>query len=127
MAINMLVVDDSAIMRVMLIRTLRMSDLPLDRVYEAGNGVEALEQLAAHQIDVALIDINMPVMNGEQLISAMQADPKLAGVQAIVVSAAGSKRCVEALEARGVRFVHKPFAPEEIRRTVLTVLGVVDA
>jgi two-component system chemotaxis response regulator CheY len=127
MTINVLVVDDSSVMRSMLIRTLRLSNLPLNEVHEAGNGVEALERLAAHQIDVALIDINMPVMNGERLIHAMQADPLLAAVQAIVVSTEGSAPRVDALKALGVRFVHKPFTPQEIRTTMLSVLGVTDA
>lgn len=127
MAINVLLVDDSAVMRSMLIRTLRMSALPLDQLYEAANGVEALQQLAAHQVDVALIDINMPVMNGEALIAAIHADPTLAGVQVIVVSTEGSQVRIDSLRARGVSFVHKPFTPEQIRTTVLHVLGVADA
>ncbi len=127
MAINVLVVDDSAVMRSMLIRTLRMSAIPLGDVHEAGNGAEAIDRLTTTHIDLALVDINMPVMNGDRLIDVMQGDPRLAGVQTIVVSTEGSQARVASLASRGVRFIHKPFSPEQIRTTVLQVLGVADA
>jgi len=127
MALNVLVVDDSAVMRSMLIRTLRLSGLPLTNVYQAGDGAEALTLLASHDVDLALVDINMPVMNGEQLIQRVRADARLAGVALIVVSTEGSETRIEALKARGASFIHKPFTPEQVRSTVLRVLGVADA
>lgn len=127
MALNVLVVDDSAVMRSMLIRTLRLSGLPLTNVYQAGNGAEALASLAAHEVDLALVDINMPVMNGEQLIERVRADARLAGVAIVVVSTEGSETRIDALKSRGASFIHKPFTPEQVRSTVLKVLGVADA
>ncbi len=127
MSLKVLVVDDSAVMRSMLIRTLRLSGLPLTNVYQAGNGAEALATLSAHEVDLALVDINMPIMNGEQLIEQVRANPRLAGVTLVVVSTEGSETRIEALRARGVSFVHKPFTPEQVRATVLKVLGVADA
>lgn len=127
MSLNVLVVDDSAVMRSMLIRTLRLSGLPLTNVYQAGNGAEALATLSAHEVDLALVDINMPIMNGEQLIEQVRANPRLAGVTLVVVSTEGSETRIEALRTRGVSFVHKPFTPEQVRATVLKVLGVADA
>ena len=50
MPYNVLVVDDSAVMRAMLVRVLRMSGLPLGTVYEAGDGARALDLLAAHDV-----------------------------------------------------------------------------
>lgn len=126
MAIHVLVVDDSAVMRSMLIRTLRLSALPLTSVHQAANGAEALRLLAEHDIDLALIDINMPVMNGEQLLEHIRADARLASLAVVVVSTEGSETRIDALRSRGVAFVHKPFTPEEIRATVLRVLGVAD-
>jgi two-component system, chemotaxis family, chemotaxis protein CheY len=127
MALTVLVVDDSAVMRSMLIRTLRLSGLPLTNVYQAGDGAEALKLLAAHDVDLALVDINMPVMNGEQLIRHVRADARLAAVALIVVSTEGSETRIEALKALGAWFIHKPFTPEQVRSTVLRVLGVADA
>lgn len=127
MALNVLVIDDSAVMRSMLIRTLRLSGLPLTNVYQAGDGAEALQAFADHDVDLALIDINMPVMNGEQLIDKIRADRRLAGVALVVVSTEGSETRIGALKDRGVSFIHKPFTPEQVRATVLRVLGVADA
>jgi two-component system chemotaxis response regulator CheY len=127
MALNVLVVDDSAVMRSMLIRTLRLSGLPLTNVYQAGDGVAALATLAEHDVDLALVDINMPVMNGEQLIEHVRADGRLAGLAVVVVSTEGSETRISALKARGASFIHKPFTPEQVRSTVLRVLGVADA
>ena len=122
MSLNVLVVDDSAVMRSMLIRTLRLSGLPLTNVYQAGNGAEALATLSAHEVDLALVDINMPIMNGEQLIEQVRANPRLAGVTLVVVSTEGSETRIEALRTRGVSFVHKPFTPEALTCRVREVL-----
>lgn len=127
MAINLLVVDDSAVMRSMLIRTLRLSGLPLTSVHQAGNGAEALRILGANDVDLALIDINMPVMNGEELIEKIRGDARLANVVLTVVSTEGSETRIESLRSKGVSFIHKPFTPEQIRATVLRILGVADA
>ena len=126
MAINLLVVDDSAVMRSMLIRTLRLSGLPLTDVHQAGNGAEALHFLASHDVDLALIDINMPVMNGEELIEKIRADGRLAAVALVVISTEGSQTRIETLRSKGVSFIHKPFTPEQIRAAVLRILGVAD-
>jgi two-component system chemotaxis response regulator CheY len=127
MAMNVLVVDDSVVMRSMLIRTLRLSGLPMTEVYQAGNGAEALGVLREHHVDLALVDLNMPVMTGEQLIDAVEAEPQFAGVAVVVVSTEGSRTRVAALAERGISVVHKPFTPEQVRQAVLQTLGVTDA
>jgi two-component system chemotaxis response regulator CheY len=126
MAINLMVVDDSAVMRSVLIRTLRLSGLPLTNVHQAGNGADALHILETNEVDLALIDINMPVMNGEVLIDRIRADARLSNVSLVVVSTEGSETRIESLRSKGVTFIHKPFTPEQIRATVLRVLGVAD-
>ena len=68
MAINVLVVDDSGVMRSMIIKTIRLSGLQLGEIHEAGNGREGLEALNQHWIDLVIADLNMPVMNGEEMI-----------------------------------------------------------
>ena len=127
MAINVLIVDDSAVMRSMLARTLRLSAIPLTNVHQAADGEQALIQLATHPIDVALVDLNMPVMNGEELIRHMRADVRLAHVAVIVVSTEGSETRIEALRALGTSFLHKPFTAAQIRSIMLKTLGVADA
>lgn len=126
MRFNVLVVDDSAVMRQMVIRTLKMSGLPLGEVHEAGNGAEGLAQLREHWIDLALVDINMPVMNGEEMIRAVRGDAELAALPVIVVSTERSATRIAEIEALGARFVHKPFPPELLRAAILQLTGVGD-
>ena len=64
MSKSLLIVDDSATMRKIIMRSVRMSGLQFDKTEEAGNGVEALEKLNASPADIILCDVNMPEMNG---------------------------------------------------------------
>jgi two-component system chemotaxis response regulator CheY len=127
MAFNVLVVDDSAVMRAMVVRTLKMSGVPLAAVYEAGNGEEALRQLDEQWVDLLLLDINMPVMNGEETLRRIRANPETEALAVIVVSTEGSETRLAALHELGASIVHKPFAPETLRDTILRVTGVTDA
>ncbi len=124
MALNVLVVDDSAVMRAMVIKTLRLCRLPLGEIHQAANGAEALHLLDAHWIDLALIDINMPVMDGEELLARIRRHPELAQLPVIVVSTEGSETRIATLRQHGAAFVHKPFTPEDLRATILAMTGV---
>ena len=124
MAFNVLVVDDSAVMRAMITRVVRMCGVPLGAFYEASNGEEGLRSVREHWVDLVLLDINMPVMNGEEMLRQLRADPETAALPVIVVSTESSDTRVQALEELGVAFVHKPFAPETLRDTILRITGV---
>ncbi len=123
MSLNILIVDDSSVMRAMIRRCLELSHLPLGEVYEACDGREGLEVLARSWVDILLVDINMPVMNGEEMVQRVREDPALAALPVIVISTEGSRTRIERLESRGVTFVRKPFRPETIREVVLQVVG----
>ena len=126
MAFNVLVVDDSAVMRKMVIRTLRMSGVPLGDVHEAGNGEDGLRLLGDQWIDLLLLDINMPVMNGEEMLRRIRANPETHGLSVIVVSTEGSETRLTSLKELGATIVHKPFAPATLRATILRITGVTD-
>jgi two-component system chemotaxis response regulator CheY len=126
MALNILVVDDSSVMRAMIIKTLRLSQLPLGEVLEAPNGQEALKVLDGKWIDLALVDINMPVMDGEEMISRLRQNPVTEDLPVIIISTEGSETRKEVLMQKGARFVHKPFTPETLRDTILKTLGGLD-
>ncbi len=126
MALNILVVDDSSVMRSIIIKSLRLSQLPLGEVHEATNGQEALRVLEGNWVDLALVDINMPVMNGEEMVSRMRQNPATADLPVIVVSTEGSDTRKEGLKRKGAEFVHKPFTPETLRDVVLKTLGGLD-
>ena len=123
MALNVLVVDDSKVMRAIIIKTLRLSQAELGEVYEAGDGQEALKVLDDHWIDLALVDINMPVMDGGEMIERLRQNPATADLPVIIVSTEGSETRKEVLLQKGVGFVHKPFTPESLREAILRTLG----
>ncbi len=127
MSLSILVVNDSAVMRSMLVRTLRLSGLPLSHVYQAADGPEALAVLAAHDVDLAMIDGALPEVSGPRLVEQIKADGRLAGLQIIVVAREGAGGAVRALETRGLASISMPFTPEQVRATVLRSLGVLDS
>jgi two-component system chemotaxis response regulator CheY len=123
-AYNILVVDDSAVMRAMIIRILRLTGLSLGEVYEAPNGREGLRVLDERWVDLALIDINMPVMSGEEMIESVRNNQTMADLPIIVVSTESNMARIESIRRKRVEFVHKPFTPELLRKTVLQLTGV---
>jgi two-component system chemotaxis response regulator CheY len=124
MALNVLVVDDSLVVRTMIIKTLRLAGVDLGEVFQGANGQEGLDVLNEQWIDIAFVDINMPVMNGEEMIEKVRENPVWADLPIVVVSTEGSQTRIDRLLQKGVRFIHKPFAPEVVRETVSLITGV---
>ncbi len=113
--INCLIVDDSSVMRRMVRRTMELTELPIGQVHEAGNGREALALLDVHAVDILFTDINMPVMNGAELLRELlrRAD----AVQArVVISTDGSDARRAEVEGLDVDwYLEKPLRPEVMR------------
>lgn len=124
MSFNILIVDDSAAMRSIISKTLRLSGLPLGEIHQAKNGVEALEVLEENWVDLALVDINMPVMDGETLINHVRENPDTEDLAIIVVSTESSETRIEKLLEKRVEFIHKPFTPETLREKICHLTGV---
>lgn len=124
MSLNVLVVDDSIVTRAVIIRALRLSGLPLGEVHEASNGEDGLRVLDGHWVDVAFVDIHMPVMTGDEMISRLRARPETADLPIIVVSSEASEERIRSLQEKGVLFVHKPFTPEGLRSAVASATGI---
>ncbi|HQG32675.1 MAG TPA: response regulator, partial [Deltaproteobacteria bacterium] len=72
---NILLVDDSNVVKASLIRILSESSLPIDQIFDAGDGIEALGILDSNPVSLVITDINMPGMNGEELVERMRSDP----------------------------------------------------
>lgn len=125
MAFNVLVVDDSAAMRAMIIKTLRISGVPLGEIYQAGNGLEGLRAIEENWVDVALVDLNMPTMGGEEMIDHLREQSDTVNLPIVVISTESSETRIAALRAKGAGFIHKPFKPDEIRAQITSVTGVI--
>ena len=124
MALNVLVVDDSATMRSMVTRTLEMTGLPMGKVHQAANGREGLEVLEREWVDIVFVDINMPVMGGMEMIDAVRKKPECAHLPIVVISTESSQTRIEEVQSKGVRFIHKPFTPECVREVMQELTGV---
>jgi two-component system, chemotaxis family, chemotaxis protein CheY len=124
MGFNILIVDDSSVVRAMIRKTLVACGLDLGEMHEADNGQTGLAALESHWIDLVLVDINMPVMTGEEMIARVRLNPLWAELPIIVVSTEGSQTRIERLQQVGARFVHKPFSPEAVRQAIEDLLGV---
>jgi len=117
-----LVVDDSRAMRMILSRVLR--DLGAE-VVEAGDGEQALAVLSGTLLpDVALVDWNMPVMNGLDLVTAVRREPRFRDMRIVMVTTESeSSQVVRALEAGAEEYLFKPFTPESVVDK-LAILGL---
>ncbi len=124
MSLNVLIVDDSAVMRGMVAKTLRMADVDIGDIHEAANGQEGLDALREHWVDLVIVDINMPVMNGEEMINVVREDPTWQDLPIVVISTEGSQTRIERMEQKGAKFVHKPFTPETVREVIAELTGV---
>jgi two-component system chemotaxis response regulator CheY len=125
MGINILIVDDSATTRANIQKTIKLSGIAVASVLEAANGAEALKVLGEHWTDIVLTDINMPVMNGVDMIRNMKSAGMLPAIPIIVISTDGSAARAEQLKELGVvTFLQKPIAPENLRDALVNLLGV---
>ena len=116
MAKSLMIVDDSATMRKIIMRTVRMSGLDFERTEEAGNGVEALEKLNAAPVDIMLCDINMPEMSGTEVVKKVRELPACAETKIIMVSTESSEEIVNGVISDGANgFITKPFTPEKFQ------------
>jgi two-component system chemotaxis response regulator CheY len=125
MAFNVLIVDDSPAMRAFVRRVLELSGIDMGVTLNAGNGREALELLRANWVDVILTDINMPTMDGEELLKILEIDESLHAIPVIVISTDSTQHRVEKMLTLGAKgYVTKPFLPETLREEIEKVLGV---
>lgn len=115
--INILIVDDSAMMRSLIKRAVTLSGASIQSLHEAANGQEALAVLEQHPLDVVFTDINMPVMNGMELLQAMVGrGSRWDHIRRVIVSTDGSHaRRDQVKDLRVDTYVEKPFVPEVIR------------
>jgi len=125
MAYRVLVVDDSPAMRGFIRRVIALSGFDAAECLEAGDGAEALERLRTETVDVILTDINMPRMDGEELMKRLAADERLRSIPTLVVSTDSTKLRIGRMSELGAQgYLSKPFSPEMLRGKLERVLGV---
>jgi len=127
MPLNMLVVDDSLPMRMIIIKTIIASGYKKADFFEAANGIEAIDLLNNEWMDIVITDYNMPDMDGMTLLSEMKKNADHASIPVLIITTEGSKKKVEEfLEHGAAGYIHKPFTPESIRQKLIEILGEIE-
>jgi CheY-like chemotaxis protein len=112
---KVLIVDDSKLLHRMFEMMLRQ--YPLVHAYDGREGLVRLSENA--DIDLVLLDVNMPHMNGIEVLSAMKADPRFASIPVVLITTEGSEEQTDRGLALGASaYVKKPFRNEELLAVV---------
>lgn len=121
--VRALIVDDSLVMRKIVERCLHQAGLDPLVVWEAGSGVEALEVLRANRVDLILTDINMPAMDGLELVRQIRAQNLASGVPVVMITTESSEEHVRQAILAGARgYIRKPFTAEQVKERVLPLV-----
>ena len=114
MPLDVMLIDDSSVMRKVLTRALRQGGLDIGEIAEAGDGMEAMEALDQGKgIDIILCDWNMPNMNGLDFVTQARAKGHEMPI-VMVTTESGDERIQQATEAGANGFIHKPFTPDRL-------------
>jgi two-component system chemotaxis response regulator CheY len=120
---DVLVVDDSAAIRKILTRVLRQTGMAIQTIHEAGDGQEALAVMAQHRIDLVLSDINMPKMDGLQLLASLKASPQWQNIPVVMITTEGGEtKVAEAVRLGAAGYVRKPFTADQIKEKLVGIL-----
>ena len=123
MTLDILIVDDSAAIRKILQRVLGQAEIPVGSVYEAGDGAAALEILKQQKVALVLSDINMPNMDGLQLLGHIRANEDWHKMPVIMITTEGAAAKVQEAVALGASgYVRKPFTAEQIKEKLTGLL-----
>jgi len=119
---KVLVVDDSAIMRKVIEQILEMLG---HEAVPATNGLDAFERLKQHEdVQLILLDWNMPEMNGIEFLRAIKERPGLSEIPVIMLTTESERRkMIEAIEAGAKHYLTKPFQPETLATKILQCVG----
>ena len=118
---KILIAEDSAAMRALIVATLEaMDDFT---IVEAENGFEALRILPREKVDLVITDINMPDINGLELVKFIRSNPQYQATPLLIISTEGSEKDREKGLALGANaYLIKPFQPEDLQGLVSQLL-----
>lgn len=118
---RVLIVDDSATTRALIVSTVEQMDGY--ETIEAPSGFEALKRLPQQPLDLIVTDINMPDINGLEIVHFVKHHPQYQSIPMIIVSTESSEEDVrKALSLGAAAYVKKPFEPEFLRSTIRQVV-----
>ncbi|MFZ5570551.1 MAG: response regulator [Thermodesulfobacteriota bacterium] len=118
-----LIADDSGMARMFIRRCLEISGCQACEFLEAENGRVALQLLKEKPVDLVVSDLNMPEMNGEELLKRIKSSPRLHEIPVLIItSAANPKKVAELTALHAAAVLNKPVSPASISEA-LGMLG----
>ncbi len=124
MAYNILIVDDSASMRKVIRKVLRISGFDLGEIFEASNGHEALQILESNWVDLILSDVHMPIMDGFTFLSEVKKRADFKDIPLVFITTEASEEKLSSAMAMGAQgYIRKPFEPDQIREYLKGIMG----
>jgi two-component system chemotaxis response regulator CheY len=122
MPLKLMTVDDSATIR-RIVASCASELAPGVEVIEAENGQRCLDLIREERPDIIILDINMPVMNGEDCLDRLKADPETATIPIVMLTTESEKRLVLRFLRKGIaQFIIKPFTRDEFRDKVGSIV-----
>jgi two-component system, chemotaxis family, chemotaxis protein CheY len=120
---NVLLVDDSSTMRKIIGRSLRQAGIDFENIYEAADGLEALEILESKKVDIVLSDINMPNMDGIAFLREKASRPAIKDIPVLMISTeTGDDIIGEARSLGALGAIKKPFTPDKVNEILSPLL-----
>lgn len=122
MSKKVLVVEDSSTMRSLIVTT--VEDLMGYETVEVKNGIEALKVLPTQPFDLIITDINMPNINGLEVVKFVKENPRYKAIPMIIVSTEqGEKEIQKGLALGASEYLTKPFHPDNLKKVIQKVMG----
>jgi two-component system chemotaxis response regulator CheY len=119
---RVLVVDDSSTTRALIVSTIE--EMEGFETVEAPNGFEALKRIPQQPLDLIVTDINMPDINGLEIVHFVKHHPDYRSIPMIIVSTEGSDEDVKrGLDLGASAYVKKPFEPEQLKSTIRRLIN----
>ncbi len=123
MALKVMIVDDSLVMRKLVLKSLRAAGIDIDPI-EASDGIEALKKLDPKTVQLIISDWNMPRMDGLSFVKKVRGDKKKKHIPIIMLTTEGSMAKFEEALDNGVDdYVTKPFTPDKLKKKVDKVIN----
>jgi len=121
MSKKVLVVEDSSTMRSLIVTT--VEDIMGFETVEVKNGIEALKVLPTQSFDLIITDINMPNINGLEVVKFVKENPRYKAIPMIIVSTEqGEKEIQKGLALGASEYVTKPFHPDNLKKVIQKVM-----
>lgn len=121
---NVVIVDDSAAIRKILRRVLLQTEIPIGTIHEAGDGQDAVRILKENAVNLILSDINMPNMDGIELLRTVKSNSQWSHLPVLMITTEGGQaKVMEALQLGAAGYVRKPFTADQLKEKIIGVVG----